>query len=883
MTTAPIIRRCAAGFLFALLALTTTSLLAQQMPPGAPGGGGRPNMNIGRFYGKVVDEKGKGVGYASVQLLGMRFDTTTKTMKEALITGQITEDNGDFSLENLPVMGEFTLRISFLGYDDVEQKVSFGLTGGPGGPGGRNPGQGGPPANMSAMASKLDQDLGNISLAAAAQVLDEVVVTGEAGTAQLALDRKIYRVDKNGVAAGGTAEDALRTLPSLAVDLDGNVTLRNAAPQIFVDGRPTTLTLDQISADAIESVEVVTNPSAKYDASGGQAGIVNIVLKKDRRIGYNGNLRVGADTRAGANLGGDINAREGKVNAFIGANFNRRRGFSDAQTDRQNLFGNPLTNVLQTTDSKNNGFFANIRTGVDWFLDNRNTLTFAGNLTRGQFGSDDVIDIRTDTLLAGGIGTSNAVRTSDFTRNFRNVGGSILFKHLFPMTGKEWTADINYNRMSNDGGGTYLTNYLPSVIQSQERQDNEGGSGFVTFQTDLVHPFSDKIKLETGARVAIRNFSSDQFRSIYDYDLTEWIPIVGFSDRYKFEDQVYAAYGSFSHSFPKWGYQLGLRVESSRYTGELTQINQQFTNNFPLSLFPSIFITRKLNEEDNIQFSYTRRINRPNFFQLIPFTDFSDSLNLQRGNPDLLPEFTNSLELTYQNIFSKGHNLLVSAYYKQATDLITRYQFGEFNEEVNKDVIVSSYANSNSSEAYGVEFTLRNTVGKIFEFTSNLNLYNSRVDASNVEAGLVNERFTWFFKENLQVRLPAQFTLQINGEYQSRAAFTPSSGNGRFGGHWGGPTNTAQGYTLANWFVDMALRKDLFNRKATLTVNMNDIFRTRRTGTYSSSDFFVQNTWRVRDPQVVRVNLSYRFGKMDASLFKRKNTRMGTEGMEMMQ
>lgn len=869
-----------------LLLLFSTTLSAQQFPGGNPGGGMGAPPNIGRFYGKVVDEKGKGVGYATVELYAMRFDTVSRSVKETLITGQITKDNGDFSLEQLPVMGEFTLKVSFLGYAEVTQKVSFGLAG-PGGGGRGNPTQANPGngngSGMAAMAGKFDKDLGNISLVSSSQTLQTVVVTAEASSLTLALDKKVFRMDKNAVATGGTAEDALRNIPSLAVDLDGNVTMRNAAPQIFVDGRPTTLTIDQIAADAIESVEVITNPSAKYDASGGQGGIVNIVLKKERRIGYNGGVRTGVDTRGGFNLGGDINAREGEVNAFISGNFNRRRSRGEGETDRQNFFGDPRTNFLQTSSNQMEGFFANARAGVDWFVDNRNTLTLAGSFTRGQFKPQDEIGIRTDSLFPAGVAFSEAVRNTANERNFRNLGGSMLFKHLFPKTGKEWTADLNYNRVTSSNEGNFSTSY-DSGFQSRERQLGDGGNEFYTVQTDYVEPINGKMKIEAGLRAAIRNFRNNNSSFYFDPTEDVWIATPSFADRYSFNDAVYAAYASFSHQFPKWGYMAGLRVESSQYTGKLPESGTSFTNDYPLSLFPSVFVSRKLKGEDNVQLSYTRRINRPNFFQLMPFTDFSDSLNLQRGNPDLLPEFTNSLELSYQKFFTKGHNFLATVYYKQATDLITRFQFSEFNEELGREVAIFSYANSNVSEAYGVEFTLRNTFGKIIELTSNVNLYNSRVDASNVESGLINEQFTWFIKENLTVKLPAQFTLQISGEYRSRAAFSPSTGGGRFGGgHWGGPTNTAQGYTIANWFMDVALRKDLFNRKATLTLNVQDVLRTRRFGSFTESAFFTQDTWRVRDPQVARLNFSYRFGKMDASLFKRKNTRVNTEGMDLMQ
>ena len=870
--------------LLAFSLLLSLPLFAQRPGGGSPGGGfNREAMNIGRFYGKVVDETGKGVGFATVQLYGMRFDTTTKQRKETLISGQITEDNGDFNLEKLPVMGKFTLKVSFLGYAEVEQEVTFGLTresmggdrssGGGGRPGGGFAGMGG---------ANFDVDLGNISLTAESSTLETVTVTGEINELTLALDRKIYRVDKNANATGGTAEDALRNVPSLSIDLDGNLTLRNASPQLFVDGRPTNMTLDQIPADAIETVEVITNPSAKYDASGGQAGIVNIVLKKERRIGYHGGIRAGFDSQGGINAGGDINAREGKFNLGVSGFYGNRKHTGQRETDRQNLFGSPLTNLLQKTDDKSDGFFARGQVDLDWFMDNRNTITFRGSYLRGQFGGDGTINIHTDSLFSNRTTFSDALRTTDSERNFRRIGYAVLYKHLFPKKGKELTADLNYGSMEMDNLSNYNTQYLGTVLESREQQDGGGGSDFYTFQVDFVNPLTDKLKFEAGARAMIRNFENNNSTAVFDFGNDLWIPVNNYADKYNFEDAVYAGYAIMSYQFDKWGFQAGLRGESSTYTGTLPDEGLTFENNYPISLFPSFFVTHNFSEAENMQLSYSRRVNRPHFFQLMPFTDFSDSLNLRRGNPDLLPEFTNSLELSYQKIFEKGHNLLVSAYYKSADDLITAYQFTENIPELDQEVIISTYRNSSSSQAYGMEFTLRNTLFKGAELSTNVNIYNSRVDASNIETNLIDNRVTWFLKENFTLRLPANFTLQLSGQYRSRASFSPESSSGRRRGHRGGNTSTAQGYTIANWFVDAAIRKDLFKRKVNLTVSMNDIFRTRKSGTYSESPFFIQETWRIRAPQMLRVNLSYRFGKADTSLFKRKNTNQNSEGMDMM-
>ncbi|MDX2134159.1 MAG: TonB-dependent receptor family protein [Saprospiraceae bacterium] len=845
-----------------VLFLHTTALA--QYPPGGnrptPSGPGAGRSLNGRFYGKVLEDvSGKPVGYATVQLLTMQLDSTTGKREEKLVSGQLTKENGDFSLENIPVRGRYTLRISFMGFDAYEQSVAFDPSKGMGG---------------------LDRDLGNIRLKAGNTLLKEVTVTGDAGSFTLAMDKKVYNVDKDGIAAGGTAEDALRNIPTINVDIDGNVTLRNAAPQIFVDGRPTTLTIDQIPADAIDNVEIITNPSAKYDASGGNAGIVNIVLKKERRLGYNGNLRAGVDMRGKFNFGADLNAREGKFNAFLGLNYRGRKSLTWGETDRQNLSSVPQNNVYQDNEGVRTGYFSSVRGGVDWLMDNRNTLSFVGNMNGGNFDSEDEIDIQTDTFNNGEVYTGFSLRNTESDRFWRNYGGQILFKHLSPKPGKEWTADLNLNQSRSGNDGFFQTDYFGVYPTGQQKQETDTRNTFITGQTDWVNPITESVKLEYGARGAVRTFDSDNANFQLDPNSGEFNRIPGFADAYSFTDQVYAAYTTYTQSFEKWGYQAGLRVESSFYQGDLPDADTSFTNDYPLSLFPSTFFTYKLNEEDNLQLSYTRRINRPNFFQLIPFPDYSDSLLLQVGNPNLRPEFTNNVELAYQNIFNKQHNLLVSVYYQLSTDLITNYQFSAYDPVLDRDVVVSTYVNANQSQALGTEWTMKNTFreGKI-ELVTNLNLYNSIVDATNVESELRNEQFSWFVKENVNLKLPAEMTFQVSGSYQSRTAIAVGGGD-RSGGWHGGPSSTAQGYTLPVWFVDMSLRKDLWNRTANINISVRDVFRSRVRGSYSETGTFIQEQYSRRDPQFVSLNFSWRFGKFDASLFKRKNTKTNMEGMD---
>ncbi|MBD0294814.1 MAG: TonB-dependent receptor, partial [Flavisolibacter sp.] len=271
----------------------------------------------GRFYGRVVDANRKGVEAASVVLVQERMDTVSNQRKEVVAGGMLTPANGEFSIENVPAFGRYKLRITGIGFKPYEQNVNFDRPATPAG------------SDMSTALGALDKDLGNIKLEIDENVLSSVTVTASSKPLlQMGIDRKVFNVDKNIVSAGGNAIDVMKNVPSVNVDIDGNVTLRNNAPQIFVDGRPTNLTLEQIPADAIESVEIITNPSAKFDASGGTAGILNIVLKKNKRVGYAGNVRVNMDSRGRIGGGTDLNVRQNKVNVFVSGNVNQRKSLS---------------------------------------------------------------------------------------------------------------------------------------------------------------------------------------------------------------------------------------------------------------------------------------------------------------------------------------------------------------------------------------------------------------------------------------------------------------------------------------------------------------------------------------------------------------------------
>ena len=859
-------------FLFFLFCTLSVSLFAQQpQRNGNRGTQGAGTMSTGRFYGKIVDgSTNKGIDAASVLLIQSKPDSSGNK-KDVTIAGQLSTSKGEFSMDNLPAMGQFRLTVSAIGYTPFEKTVQFD------------------PQNR-------DKDLGNIKLEADIQQLGEVTIVATKPMFQMGVDRKIFNVDKNIVTTGQTATEIMKNVPGVNVDIDGNVTLRNAAPTIFVDGRPTTLTLDQIPADAIESVEIITNPSAKFDASGGTAGILNVVLKKNRKAGYNGNIRAGIDSRGKINAGGDINIKQGKFNFFLGLDLRQRKSLSEGHTYRENIYSNKLQNTIldQSSNSTNTGQFLFGRIGFDYLMDNRNSLTLSMSLPNGEFNSSQVDNIHIDTMSSP-VKTQDAIRTTVNKRNFKNFGPALGYKHLFPKQGRELTADFNYNTSSNSGSGDYTTQYYNtngSILgdPALQRLTSSGSSTYWTVQSDYTSPVG-KGKFESGLRAAVRDNKNVNDNAAFDYDLNKFIIIPSASSNYKYTDEVYAAYSTYSNKLGEnFSYQLGLRAESSQYRGTLLSTGETFSNKYPIEFFPSVFVTQTLSPGQDMQLNYSRRINRPNFWQQIPYYDVSDLLNIRVGNPALKPEFTNSFELNYSKSLGSGHSLLTSAYFKQTNNLITNYQSRQYDVPLPDgkldSAMVISYINANSSRSYGLEITSKNPLAKWANVTTNLNFYNARIDNSGIDEKLgVNDRWAFFGKMNFDFKLPANFTIQLSGDYQSRT-LVPQGGGGRGGGFFGGSNSAAQGYINPNYGVDVAIRKDFMkDKKASVTLSVNDVLKSRIYDSHSENSVFIQDSWRKRDAQIFRLNFSYRFGKFDVSLFKRKNNRTGGDsgGNDMMQ
>ena len=630
--------------------------------------------------------------------------------------------------------------------------------------------------------------------------LTQVVVTASKPTMTLDMEKKVFNVSKDIVSAGGNGLDVLKNVPSVNVDIDGNITLRGGSPQLFVDGKPTTLTLDEIPSDAIESVEVITNPSAKYDASGGGAGILNIVLKKNRKTGYNGSVRAGGDLFGGVNAGAGINVRQNKINFSADVNFRQGRDRSTGSIQRLDLSTSPNTSLDQQEldTSKSTMFFS--RVGLDYFLNNRTTLSLTGFAMHHGGTSTSDVTMHTDSLYSAGKISQYSQEEINSTRSFNGRGATLGVKRLFAKEKEEWTADASYFSGNASNNSLYATNYYQSASGSAlsgatlQKIAGGGNDQNIILQSDFSDPLTRKTTLETGVRAALQERLNINNNSTYNPDSAVYLPVPSAASNYKSRSNVYAAYVTLGSSIGNFTYKAGLRAESSSYHGDLLNSGQTFSNQYPISLFPSLFLGQKLKDGQEIQLSYTRRVNRPNFFQLVPYTDSSNKLNITRGNPDLVPEFTQSLELSWLKTFTRNSTLLASVYYKHTDHLITGYIEADTDMAGGTVTFINTFVNAESSNSLGAELTGQVALTRWWDLSANINLYHSQINVGGTDAFAEPALWSWFGKMNTNFRLPSGFAVQVSGLYQSKTNLSVNSNAGQPGPPNMQSQSASQGY-----------------------------------------------------------------------------------------
>ncbi len=824
------------------LVLLSLFLLSLALRAQFPGGGNPKDMAKamkdikGRVYGKLIDAKTqKPVEFASVMVLWYN--------KDSILGGALTKENGEFNIENLPPMGGFRFRATQIGYKNFEQKIYIQIP------------------------NKLEQDLGDIQLQLDEKLLNEVEVTAQKNTVEISIDKRSYNVDKDMSVKGGTAVDVMKNVPGVTVDADGNAQLRNQTPTIFVDGRPTNLTLQQIPADQIERVEVITNPSVKYDASA-SGGILNVIMKKNLKPGYNGMAMayIGTGDRYGGMV--NLNVKEGKWNVSTMYSYNQAINNTKGYTHRTQLDSGA---VLGYFNQDNNTRMMNVfnfgRIGIDYSINNRNTISLNGMIVAGQFNTTDkqTFDVqdagKTSLLFGDRINKQNAA--------FQNYMGQLQYKKTFPKAGKEITADANYNHTNSNNGYLFSTYSQPDSLNiANQYQKNVGLSQadqFV-FQLDYVNPYNEVRKLEMGLKSYYKNSLSENNTSRATVTEDFYTRDTNMSNRYIIDDMINAAYVNYNDKlFAGINYQAGLRFEQSYYKGNITDKDKSFSYQYPSggsdllkSIFPGIYFSKKTKNNQEWQLNFSRKIQRPNFFQLMPFVMFADKQNYRIGNPQLKPEFRNIAELNYNKIYSKG-SFLASGYYRYEEQPITDVAYPDISDP---SVLVNTTINGKNSSRFGAELTEKHTFFKNLDVTVNVNAFYIYIKGLIVptEPEVTAQGVAYNAKTILSYRFPKQITLQVNANYES-------------------PKVLLLGHSNPIYSMDLSLNK-MFGTKWVLNATLSDVFNTRRMGAHYQTPYYTQDLSRRRESRYVRFTVTYIFGKMDASIFKRAKQLRGTDNQQ---
>ncbi len=815
--------------------LSLSATLFAQRPQQASGGsnGNNSKLKIGRVFGKVIESATKqSVGYASVAVF------KNIAGKDSLVGGALTTDNGEFSITELP-MGGVKVTISFLGLKDFSKVVRIT-----------------PP-------NDVEQDLGDVALVADAEVLKAVEVTGQKVSTMISLEKRVFNVEKNITSQGGTAEDVLKNVPSVTVDVDGNAQLRDKGTTIYVDGKPTLMALNQIPADQIESVEVITNPSAKYEAST-TGGILNIILKKNRKAGYNGVVNVGVGTQNRYNGLLNLNVNEGRWNVSGFYNVNHQEVPTTGYVYKTNLNSQGVATSYfnQNTTAQFENIFQSGRFNIDYNINNRNTISLVGNAVDGKFNINSVQNYQ--YLDATSALTSYGVRSQEPQNEFKNYSAEVQWKKTFAKKNENLSASFNYSQGTFANTANWVTtgfaanNQQLSGYPELVRIDGNNKNNQTVFQLDYSNPINDSTKVEMGVRSYWKGTDINYLYKSQNPVTSEFVQDNQFSQLFNINETINAAYITYSGKFKNQiSYQAGFRFEQSSLDVKPksdTAVSYGYnypnfsSNNFwgslANSLFPSLYLSKKLDETTEIGLNFSRKIQRPGFRQLGPGIQSNDKQNVQIGNPNLQPEYVNNAEFNFNKIFGEN-NWLSSIYVEHETNTLKPFSYPSPTDST---VLISTTVNGSYELTFGFDNTLKLALSKNFELSMSANIIHYNLSVN----GLTNAAWAASEKIGITYRLPGDLSFQIN------------AGNE-------GNRPLPQGYRKGVPYLDVAVKKSFFNKAANLTLSLNDVFDSRRDEIVYTQPTFIQDTYRRRDVRNFRVSLQIPFGKMDASFFKKKN------------
>jgi iron complex outermembrane receptor protein len=785
----------------------------------APARAQQPKPQIGKVIGIVLDTaNGQALEYVTLTAYSLPDSTFSG--------GGITDKNGQFQI-SLPA-GRFYLRISFIGYNTRFSK------------------------NFTVTPQATQADLGRIYLSTGAQQLNTVEVSDARADYTNSIDKKVYDVNQNITNAGGTATDILQNIPSVAVDMDGKVSLRGSENvTILIDGRPSGITgadrqaaLQQVPASMIDRIEVITNPSARYDAQG-MAGIINIITKKDAKKGFNGSVTLGQGSNGKYNGAVNINNRMKKVNLYANYNWRTDNRWFTREGEQHTLTADTNFYFLTGGRGLSNDISHVGRIGADFYLNAYNTLSLSGGMNYRTSRNDDSISY---SFLDAARGfTSGFDRIVAERQKF--LGGDMAFDYAkaFPGSQRKLTASASLSYIDRQDRNEFRNSLADESPYQKNNADNVFATGIA--QIDYTHPVNDSLRFETGLKYSLRNYDNNQavlFTDSYGFFVTD----TRYSDNFIFNENIYAGYVQAAMHRGKFDMQAGIRAEQTQLTGTSSSTTADFENNY-LGIFPSVSVRYTVKPGYEWQVSYSRRLNRPGNGQLNPFVDISDSINLRSGNPFLRPEYISSAEFNLARSFENGISVSGTAYFRYTTDLISMVR----TYDVNTGIALVRPFNYTSGNNLGIEGVFRMPLPKRRgNVMLTMNGFRNQINGENLEAGLQSEALNWSGRITVNYRLLPATNLQLTGFYNS-------------------PFIQPAGRFMMVGGLDFGLRQDLFKGRAQLTANLSDLFDTKEFRLTNKLTGYELNAKRKRESRILMITFTWRFGKAEESNQQRRNNR----------
>ncbi|MVM31791.1 TonB-dependent receptor [Spirosoma sp. HMF4905] len=786
----------------------------------------------------------------SSKLIGRVQDASTKEpipFANAVLTDSITnvrkaaqtDVNGTLILENLP-NGLFSLTISFVGYESVRKD------------------------SLSIDSTSGSIDVGLIALQLARHVLSEVTIIGKKAALQIGEDKKVFSVNQSLISEGGTASDLIQNVPTLQLDVDGNVNLRGSAGvKVLVDGKPSLIAggtvselLQSIPASSIETIEIIANPSAKYNAEGD--AIINIVLKKNNRLGLNGSVALTGGTRSNYTGNAALSFQNSKVNVYGNYGYQHVNTYVNGfqQITYLNSAG-PIRYSNETFPATSINKGHTLKAGADYFISEKNTLGFAGSFTAQEPHRNEFLQI--DLLSATLASVERNHRNNTTNGKNQSYDISLDFTQKFRKPQQELSINFTWAHGTNTNYSLYETTAynangeLVSAIPDALQDNLLGQNTNYNIQTDYGIPIGKSGKLETGYRAQISSGQADRFVNDLNKVTGAFGPNYVFTNFYASTNQVHALYVNYSNQIKNFSYQVGVRGEDADMKANL----QSYDPNHVLyetpirvanrGLYPNLVLTQKLNGDQRLKLSYSRRVNRPNAREINPFPDIADPVNYVAGNPNILPENIHLIEVGYSKNLEKI-TFTSNVYVKQTDNVIKRIEGNPVNS-----LIVGSYQNLNRAVISGLELIGQFTLVKAWEFTTNVNMYY-RHSAANPQFGLAETHgLSWNANMTHTISVVKNLSLQLRADYRASDIIIQDLYHPSFG-------------------IDAGAKYDFPNRKASISFNARDVFYSRQRSFLRESKTVLFDFSSKSQSARAALTFSYRFGKTTANPKKGKKT-----------